>query len=355
MNSIDPSDQRQALCEEISLACAQKRPLRIVGGNSKPGFRYAHTGDIISLRNHSGIIDYAPAELVITARAGTPLQQLEDTLRQQRQMLAFEPPHFGSTATLGGTIACGLSGPRRPYTGAVRDFVLGTDIINGQGQALSFGGRVMKNVAGYDLSRLMAGALGTLGLITEISLKVLPRPEAELTLQFDINTETAIKQCNEWAGKSLPLSGTCIRDNQLYLRLSGSTSAVQATHRKLGGEIFDSRTFWISLREQTHPFFTSTDKLWRLSVAPATPLLPLDGEWLMEWGGGQRWLKTNADSHQVLRVVTAAGGQATLFDRTGRQRNLQPLDAGLLALHKRVKRSLDPGNILNPGALYADV
>lgn len=353
--SQPPADMCQSLCEQIALSYAQKKPLQIMGGNSKPGFRHHCAGEPVSVRSHTGIIDYEPAELVISARAGTPLLQIEETLHRQKQMLAFEPPCFSDLATLGGTIACGLSGPRRPYAGAVRDFMLGATIINGKGQALTFGGRVMKNVAGYDLSRLMVGAMGTLGLISEISLKVLPKPEKDITLQFDFDAETAIKRCNAWSGKALPVSASCIRDGKLYLRLSGSSDALQAAQHKIGGEVSESKTFWISMREQTHPFFTSADSLWRLSVAPATPPLPIDGEWLIEWGGGQRWLKTRADNKSVHQAACAAGGSATLFDKTRNQRILQPLDPGLLSLHKRLKQALDPGNILNPGALYADL
>ena len=353
--SAQQSDIQQALCEQVALACAQRNPLQIVGGNSKASYCADSSGETLSISGHSGIIDYEPAELVITARAGTPLQYIEKTLHEQQQMLAFEPPHIGDTATLGGTIACGLSGPRRPYAGAARDFILGTKIINGNGQALCFGGQVMKNVAGYDLSRMMAGAMGTLGLITEASLKVLPKPVEDITLQFDFDTATSIKRCNAWARKPLPISGSCILNDKLYIRLSGSAGTVQAAQSKIGGEVSSSKTFWTSLREQLHPYFNTTGNLWRLSVAPATAPLPLQGEWLIEWGGGQRWLKTDADEHSVRTVANQAGGHATLFDKSNGRRLLQPLDTPLIALHKRIKQALDPENIFNRGALYPEL
>ena len=345
----------QELCEQIALAGAQQKKLRITGGNSKSGFRQDHTGDPLSILDHNGIIEYEPSELVLTARAGTSLKTIEQTLSEQQQMLAFEPPHFSDSATLGGTIACGLSGPRRPYAGAARDFVLGTNIINGNGQALSFGGRVMKNVAGYDLSRLMVGAMGTLGVITEVSLKVLPKPAQEITFQFDFDVQTAITQCNTWARDALPVTATCIQDGKLFLRLSGSDEAVQSAQQKIGGERLSDENFWISLREQTHAYFNSKDYLWRLSVAPATAPLPLEGDWLIEWGGGQRWLKTGLDEQTVRSVTRQAGGHATLFDKTTGRRYLQKLDDALLLLQKRLKQSLDPENILNPGALYPEL
>jgi glycolate oxidase FAD binding subunit len=248
-----------------------------------------------------------------------------------------------------------LSGPRRPYAGAARDFVLGTNIINGNGQALSFGGRVMKNVAGYDLSRLMVGAMGTLGVITEVSLKVLPMPQQEITLQFELDSQAAIKQCSTWSGETLPVTATCIQGDTLLIRLSGSDEALQSARQKMGGEFFSDENFWDSLREQTHPYFNLTDNLWRLSVAPATAPLAIEGDWLIEWGGGQRWLKTELDEQSVRNMTKQAGGHATLFDKTTGKRHLQKLDDALLLLQKRLKKSLDPENILNPGALYPEL
>jgi glycolate oxidase FAD binding subunit len=264
-------------------------------------------------------------------------------------MLAFEPPHFGPAATLGGTLACGLSGPRRPYVGAARDFVLGTRILNGQGELLRFGGEVMKNVAGYDVSRLMVGALGTLGVLLEISLKVLPRPVEEITLVRPAVVEDAITTMTAWARQSLPVSATGYDGQRLYLRLSGTAAGVGAARTRIGGEVFpEGAAFWQSLREHTHPFFAGTTPLWRLSVPANTPPLAIPGLWFLDWGGAQRWLKTTEAPASIRRVVNDVGGHATLFrggDRRGEV--FHPLTPGLQRLHCWLKMAFDPRGILN--------
>jgi glycolate oxidase FAD binding subunit len=293
----------ETLIERIRAAHDTRSPLIIQGGGSKTFYGGADEGEVLGTRKLTGIVDYQPKELVLTARAGTPLAEIEAQLAEQNQMLAFEPPHFDGPATLGGSIAAGLSGPRRPYAGAARDFVLGVRMIDGTGQPLRFGGQVIKNVAGYDVSRLMVGALGTLGLITEVSLKVLPKPAAERTLQFELDEAAAIEKMNRWAGQPLPLSATSWHAGLLTVRLSGAASAVQAAQAKLGGEpVSDAAAFWLRLRDQTTPFFdirssTSNQSLWRLAVKPTAPPLTAshrlggDAQWI-EWGamhiqGGQ--------------------------------------------------------------------
>ncbi|HYQ73479.1 MAG TPA: glycolate oxidase subunit GlcE, partial [Gammaproteobacteria bacterium] len=262
----------QTLVEQLQAATAAGMPLVVRGGGSKSFFGRRCEGQPCLVGGHTGVIDYTPAELVISARAGTPLAELEAVLAQEGQMLAFEPPHFGSTATLGGTIACGLSGPRRPYAGAARDFVLGVRCINGKGERLRLGGQVMKNVAGYDLSRLLTGSLGTLAVLLDIHLKVLPRPEADITLQQTCTAEEAVLRCNRWAGQPLPVSGACHIDDRLYLRLSGSARGVAAAARTIGGDaLHECADFWQALREQQLPFFQGDSPLWRLSVQPAAP------------------------------------------------------------------------------------
>ncbi len=346
-------DCKQALSERIALAYTQRQPLRIHAGQSKVWFARPVSGEPVSVSDHRGILDYEPAELVITARAGTPLADIEQTLRDKQQMLGFEPPHFGEQATLGGTIACGLSGPRRAWAGSARDFLLGASIINGKGEALSFGGRVMKNVAGYDLSRLMAGALGTLGVLTELSLKVLPLPEATLTLGFTTSLDESIERCQQYTNQAVPLSASCYHDGRLYLRLSGAEASIRHSQRALGGDLIDNaEAFWQSVREQRHTFFDSQLPLWRLSVAPASKLPELDGDWLIEWGGGQRWLTSTAETSVITAAARASGGSATLFHKQAKGRSLPPLDGAVLALHRRLKQALDPAAILNPGALY---
>lgn len=343
------------LQEKVRTAADAGSPLQIVGGGSKSFYGRTPSGTPLRVVSHRGIVSYEPGELVLSARAGTPLADIEKTLADNGQMLAFEPPHLGDSATLGGAIATGLSGPRRPYAGAARDFVLGVKLINGRAEILSFGGQVMKNVAGYDVSRLMAGALGTLGILLEISLKVLPRPAAELTLVQHRTPDEAIEVMNIWARRPLPLSACCYDGDRLYVRLGGAQSAVRAAHDKLGGETLpDAQSFWQSLREQRSAFFDGSLPMWRVAVPPACAPIDLPGKWLIDWGGAQRWLKSDAEPASIRRAATEAGGHATLFrggDRSGDV--FHPLSSELLALHRRVKEAMDPKRIFNPGRLFS--
>jgi glycolate oxidase FAD binding subunit len=338
----------------IREAAAQKRPLCIRGGGTKDFYGGALTGEPFDTAAYRGIVDYEPTELVVTARCGTPLSELEATLYAKRQMLAFEPPHFGPGATLGGCIGAGLSGPRRPYTGAVRDFVLGVRLLDGQGSDLRFGGQVMKNVAGYDISRLMAGSLGTLGVILEASLKVLPLPAVEMTVRREQSQAEALALMNEWAGKPLPISATCHAGNLLHVRLSGAPAAVRAAHERIGGEeIEDAGGFWRALREQENEFFRPPGALWRLSLRPTTPPLNLAGRQLIEWGGALRWLKADPEADAVRAAAVFGGGHATLFrSEDPKAQPFQPLAPALQALHRRLKESFDPEGIFNRGRLY---
>jgi glycolate oxidase FAD binding subunit len=358
------TDLSVSLRERVQQAAADHTPLRIRGGGTKDWYGQALEGEILETRGHRGIIAYDPAELVITARCGTPLAELEAVLAEHDQMLPFEPPHFGPQATFGGCVAAGLAGPRRQNAGAARDFVLGAVVMNSHGEVLHFGGQVMKNVAGYDVARLMAGALGTLGLLLELSVKVLPRPFAETTLQFDTTASDAVRKLNEWAGKSLPVTASAWRDGTLALRLAGAQAAVKAARLALGGEavdVIEAAHFWEGLREQTDPFFNTigpTAALWRLSVPSITE--PLGGTQLMEWGGAQRWWITDEDAQWVRTAARQAGGHATLF-RTGpgngelRQSGVfTPLSAPLMKIHRGLKSAFDPARIFNRGRLYPD-
>lgn len=347
------SAQIQSAVQE---AVATKTALRIQGGDSKNFYGRTSSGKPLGLREHRGVLNYQPSELIITARGGTPLAEIETALAEHGQMLPFEPPHFGADATLGGTIACGISGPRRPYTGAVRDFVLGTKIINGKGEILKFGGEVMKNVAGFDVSRLMVGALGTLGILLEISLKILPRPQSELTLAFQTSPQQAITLLTDWNSRPVPLSAACYDGEQLRVRLSGSDAEVRITRQKIGGTVEpDGSSFWERIREHRHDFFNDTAPLWRLSVPPATPPLNLPGQWIMDWGGAQRWLKNPLPAEVIRETVGRLGGHATLFRNGPRNGQIfHPLPPALLTLHKRLKSAFDPHGILNRGRLYAE-
>ncbi|MCU0937315.1 MAG: glycolate oxidase subunit GlcE [Gammaproteobacteria bacterium] len=348
-------DRTDALREAVARACAEQTPLRVRGGDSKAFYGRRTAGQTLDLADHRGIVAYEPSELVLTARAGTPLSEVEAALAAERQALPFEPPHFGPGATLGGTVACGLSGPRRPYAGATRDFVLGVQIVNGRGEVLRFGGQVMKNVAGYDVSRLMVGALGTLGVLLEVSVKVLPAPAREVTVALEANATAAIETMNRLAGRPLPLSAASHAAGRLYLRLSGSERGVEAARASLGGETTDGG-FWEALREHRLPFFAGEGPLWRLSVPPTAPPLDLPGPTLLDWGGAQRWLRTEATAARVCAVAGSAGGHATLFrggDRDGEV--FHPLAPSIATLHRRLKAAFDPAGVLNPGRFYAEL
>lgn len=347
---MDPS--LSPLIERIREAAARKRPLRIRGSGSKDFYAFKLEGEPLDVSGYRGIVDYEPSELVMTARAGTPLAEVEEALTKGGQMLACEPPYFGPNATLGGCVAAGFSGPRRAAAGSVRDFVLGTRVLNGAGEDLRFGGRVMKNVAGFDVSRLMAGSFGTLGVIVEASLKVLPRPEEELTLRFEMNAAQAIETMNRWAGQPLPISATCHFGTALNVRLSGSRLGVAAARAKIGGEaVADGNALWRAVREQTLDAFRGP--LWRLSITSTTPPLALPGQQIIEWNGSLRWLVTDASAQQVFEAARKAGGHATRF-RAPSGTPLMRLDPAVLELHKRLKAALDPNGLFGPHRLHPD-
>lgn len=346
--------------EALRVAAERKLPLRLRAGGSKDF--YGEAGDpasqILDVSGHKGIVDYEPSELVISARAGTPLTEIERALAERGQMLAFEPPHFGPHATLGGCMAAGLSGPRRAAAGALRDFVLGVRLLDGRGADLRFGGRVMKNVAGYDVSRLMAGAMGTLGLLLEITLKVLPRPAQETTLRFVCSEAEAITRMNACAARPLPVTASAWHGGQLKLRLSGSEAAVRDAAAALGGEALnetEGSDFWTALRE--HGLDGMQDTLWRVSLASAAAPLNLPGRQWLEWNGALRWLAVGEGQAAAVRAAAAAhGGHATLFrakrDDRGGVPVFHPLPAPLMAWHRNLKQAFDPAGILNRGRLY---
>lgn len=346
------SDAIETFQKTIRSATANNAPLRIRGGGSKDFYAVRLDGDVLDTRPYAGIVEYEPTELVFTARAGTPLREVEAALAANGQCLPFEPPHFGPDATFGGCIAAGFSGPRRPYQGSARDFVLGIRMLNSAGEDLRFGGQVMKNVAGYDVSRLIAGSFGTLGLILEISIKVLPRPEAEQTLRFDMDESNANETMNRWAARPLPLSATCYVDNTLHIRLSGAATAVNAAKKMLGGESIDGDAFWYSVREQTHPFFASARTLWRLSLRSTAKSLAL-GPTLIEWNGSLRWISGAGEIDRMHAAAKTSGGHATLFRTAERTNAIQQLDPGMLKLNQKLKRALDPEGIFGPGRLHA--
>lgn len=343
----------------IVAASAQGAPLLLRGGGSKDWYGQHVAGDVLDTRAYAGVVDYEPTELVLTARCGTPLAQIEDLLARHGQMLAFEPPRFGAASTIGGVVASGLSGPRRAAAGALRDFVLGAQLMDGRGELLSFGGQVMKNVAGYDVSRLLAGSLGTLGLITQVSLKVLPLPLREATIRFEMDEIAALRRMNEWAGQPLPISATCWQGGVLTVRLSGAQAAVKAALLRLGGDaLANGEAFWAGLRDQRRDFFAGAGEMWRLSLPPAASALVLRGEQLIEWGGAQRWLRAErAVAEDIRRVVAAAGGHATRYRVAhgapgAGEGAFHPLAPALARIHERLKAAFDPAGIFNRGRMY---
>ncbi|MFM9381070.1 glycolate oxidase subunit GlcE [Pseudomonas sp. UV AK001] len=347
-------DDSAALLDQVNQALQDATPLRIQGANSKAFLGRIVAGEILDTRTHRGIVSYDPTELVITARCGTPLSELLPVLDASQQMLPCEPPAFADDATVGGMIASGLSGPRRPWSGSVRDFVLGTRIITGHGKHLRFGGEVMKNVAGYDLSRLMAGSYGSLGVITEVSLKVLPKPRECLSISLEIDSERALQRLAEWGQQPLPISAACHDGQRLHLRLEGGEGSVAAARDRLGGELLDG-AYWSDLNEQRLDFFDEDQPLWRLSVPNNTPPLALAGVQMLDWGGAQRWLKSGAEAALIRQVVSAVGGHATCYSHGLIDAPFHPLPPALLHYHRCLKQRLDPQGIFNPGRLYAEL
>lgn len=349
----------QTIAETIRAAAAQRRPLSIRGGATKSFYGHPVEGEALDMRGYSGVVDYEPSELVISVRAGMSLAEVEALLADNNQMLAFEPPHFAQGATIGGAVASGLSGPRRQAAGAARDFVLGLRMLDGRGDDLRFGGQVMKNVAGYDVSRLMVGALGTLGVLTEISLKVLPRPPAEATLRFEMPEAVAIQTLNTWSARPLPISASVYHDGELHVRLSGAQVAVDAARARLGGDAVSeaqATQLWQSMRDHTAPFFQTNAPLWRVSVPSVAKALELPGAQLIEWGGALRWLVTQADVRTVRAAAEARGGHATLFRYSGAEVAVfHPLPQVTMDIHRRLKNEFDPQGILNPGRMYRDL
>jgi glycolate oxidase FAD binding subunit len=358
-----PDSAVARVAEQIRGAAQARTPLRLRGGGSKDFYGNACAGELLDLRELRGIVSYEPSELVVTARAGTALQELEAELAQRGQMLAFEPPHFAEGTTVGGCIAAGLAGPRRcsygTSHGAVRDFVLGAHLLDGRGQLLQFGGTVMKNVAGFDVARVLAGSLGTLGAITELSIKVLPRPALETSLRFALDEAGALQRLVDWGRLPLPVSASAWHAGTLMLRLSGAPAAVEAACAQLGGERIDAPDWWKQLRDHALPFFAdgpAPEALWRIALPTGAGALQLEGSSLIEWGGALRWLRSALPATNIRARAQALGGHATLFRGGDRAAGaFTPLAPAVAAIHRRLKAVFDPAGIMNPGRMYADI
>ena len=355
----------QQLQEQIRDAAARGAKLSIQGQGSKAFYGHTPAGELLDMSGYAGISSYEPSELVVTVKAGTPILELETALAGQGQHLCFEPPRFGNGGTVGGMVAAGLSGPSRASVGSLRDHVLGVTMLNGRAEAMSFGGTVMKNVAGYDVSRLMAGSMGVLGVILEVSLKVLPFPTAQATLRFDLSQAQALNQLNRWGGQPLPINASAWWDGALVLRLAGAQAAVQAACATLGGDTIPNdlaQPFWTGLRDHSDEFFAGAyravqggAKLWRLSLPQTAPPLNIPGEQLVEWGGAQRWVATPLPAAQVREAAEKVGGHATLFRSLDKSVGVfAPLSAPLARIHRELKASFDPQGLFNPGRLYPE-
>jgi glycolate oxidase FAD binding subunit len=349
--NLEPA--REALSLRVKSAAESKTPLRLMGGGTHASLAASSHGEPLDLSTLSGVIAYEPSELVITVGAATPIAKVQSLLAEHKQMLAFEPLLGEGRSTVGGVVAAQRGGPRRWLAGAVRDHLLGLRLIDGMGKQLTFGGQVIKNVAGFDVTRLQAGAWGSLGIITEVSFKVLPTPQEERTLQFEMDQAQAIQEMNRWAGKPLPLSASSWDQGILRVRLSGVSAAIELACQTMGGERLPERAalyHWESLRERTHPFFDAGGTLWRLSLPPTLKPLDLPGATLWEWGGGQRWLRSEAPADLIRKEVNEQGGHAFLMHGSDSGVPVfHPLTPVLRSLHQNLKNTFDPLGILNPG------
>ena len=348
-------DYSSEIAAQIQRAASIQQGVYLNGGGSKSFYGRQLENDLetVQVGGHQGIVNYEPTELVVSVRAGTTIQNIKETLSKENQTMTFDPPEFSGKATIGGTLATGFSGPSRPYAGSIRDHVLGTHIINGKGEYLRFGGEVMKNVAGYDIARLMAGSMGTLGPVMQVSLKVLPKPQLSTTLVFEQSRQQALLTMNSLGDNPMPVTGACFWDEKVYIRLSGSEAGVRSASTKLGGDHqSEHEQIWTQLRELKHPFFNNTLPLWRISL-PALTDFEIEGRSLIDWGGQQWWLFSNESISNIRLAANKAGGHATLFRGGDRQAEVfHPLPPAMASIQSCIRRAFDPVGIFNPGVQY---
>jgi glycolate dehydrogenase FAD-binding subunit len=345
------------LKEQVLTAINEANPLKIIGGNSKAFLGRQIEGTTIDMSDYSGVVSYEPTELYISVKAGTLLSDVKKVLSEQNQMLAFEPPQINEKTTIGGIVATGLSGPRRPYSGSVRDFVLGIKCINGLAKDLSFGGQVMKNVAGYDLSRLLTGSYGTLGIIHEVTFKVLPLPEFELTGSIAIDRLAALKLMSELSTKPNPVSAVSYDGENLFVRFSGNEKTVNDSLKEFNLEKTKrGEEYWDNLCHYKHSVFNQDKPIWRLSVPQIAQIDLKDEECLIDWAGSQYWLASNRSADEIFSMAAEQGGSAMLF-RGGDQEGavFQPLSKTMFKFQQQVKQAFDPHYVLNPGKLYKEL
>lgn len=356
---IEDNDISTELQKQVVDAISNKEPLFIHAGKSKLFYGNDVNGKSLDISPHTGIISYEPTELCITVRAGTRLSEIQKLLAEKQQILPFEPPLYTKDATIGGAIATGISGPRRAYTGSIRDAILGVQMINGNAEIVNFGGQVMKNVAGYDLSRLMVRSQGILGVILSVSLRLLPKPSHDLTIRFDVNQQEGLDFFQNLRSQQIPVSATVWFDQQAYIRLSGSTETLENSQQLIKGDVLtDAKDFWREIRDQHYHFFGRTDKpLWRLSLPPGSNQISrIDDNILIEWSGAQRWVNSNMPANIIQSIAKSRNGFATLFrGNLPETPHFPTLDEPLMLLHKQLKNKMDPHGVFNPSRMYENL
>ena len=345
------------IASTVKAAYTNRTPLNITGAGTKSFLgQQTSNGKPLDVTGHSGVIEYDPAELVLVARAGTPLKEIESLLSKNQQMLGFEPPFIQAGATLGGAVAAGLAGPRRAYSGGVRDFMLGATIVNGKGEIVTAGGKVMKNVAGFDLFRPMARSMGTLGVLLKIAIRVLPMPEVEKTLlHWESDQLCALKKMNQWPCETQAISAASWDGRHIRIRLSGSSSGIEHARSFIGGEFVDGTDYWQDLNNFRLDFFRQTERLWRISLAPMSEPFAVNARQIIDWGGAQRWLKSDEPPASIRSRASQLGGHAECFCEDNTVATFHPLEGSVLAVNQRFKTALDPAGILNPGRMYPEL
>ncbi|MCP3850041.1 MAG: glycolate oxidase subunit GlcE [Gammaproteobacteria bacterium] len=374
-NISKESDQTEALLNQVQTACENSQPLAIQGNGTRSFLIHSGSDQVLSTSLHRGIVNYFPSELTVTVRSGTLLSELNDILAKEGQMLPFEPPHFSNDATIGGVIASGLSGSSRPFSGSVRDYVLGCRIINGRGEILQLGGEVMKNVAGYDLSRLVTGSYGSLAVILEVSLKLLPIPAQQKSFCLELQTMSLNQQVKQFMLAGYPITSACQIEDMAYIRLSGSEKGVDYSYNKIQQDFSQLKPvedlFWSDLNEQKLPFFDSSRTLWRLSLPTSFPenkeseleqLIGPNGRQLIDWGGALRWIYSEQSAENIRQFAKSCGGHAQLFYVSDKDKSLlkempkqQPLSPVLFKLHQQIKKAIDPHSLFNSGCIYPEL